>query len=96
METNGSGAIRALFIAGGSVVRQMTAGLLLFQAPVVFPWPLRPESSAIFGFIFLGAATPARPRPLEQHDFVQASLFLLNPAQWSEKAKVCRLRVRRH
>jgi hypothetical protein len=29
---------------------------LLLAAPTIFPWPLRPESSVIFGCIFLGAA----------------------------------------
>lgn len=39
------------------VVLLLVAGLLILQAPVVFPWPLRPESSVIFGLIFLGAAS---------------------------------------
>lgn len=33
------------------------SGLLILQAPVVFPWPLRPEASVVFGLIFLGAAS---------------------------------------
>lgn len=40
-----------------AVVLILVAALLLFQAPVVFPWPLQPESSVIFGLIFLGAAS---------------------------------------
>lgn len=50
------GLVRASF-AFFAVVLLLVAGLLLFQAPVVFPWPLRPESSVIFGLIFLGAAS---------------------------------------
>lgn len=50
-----------MFGANGSglftVVLLLLSGLLLLQAPVVFPWPLRPEASVIFGFIFLGAAS---------------------------------------
>ena len=42
-----------LFVA----VLLLVAGLLISQAPVVFPWPLRPEASVIFGLIFLGAAS---------------------------------------
>jgi hypothetical protein len=34
----------------------VTGTLLVQQRPVIFPWPLKPESSVIFGFIFLGAA----------------------------------------
>ena len=37
----------ALILTGFNLVR---------QAPVVFPWPLKPESSVIFGWIFLGAS----------------------------------------
>jgi hypothetical protein len=29
---------------------------LIRAAPTIFPWPLAPESSAMYGFIFLGAA----------------------------------------
>jgi hypothetical protein len=39
------------------VILLLVAGLLIGQAPVVFPWPLRPESSVIFGLIFLGAGS---------------------------------------
>lgn len=41
-----------LFIA----ILVVVAGLLILQTPGIFPWPLRPESSVMFGFIFLGAA----------------------------------------
>ncbi len=37
----------ALFIA---------TAMLLARAPVVFPWPLKPESSTMFGFLFLASA----------------------------------------
>ena len=40
-----------------AVVLLLVGGLLVLQAPVIFPWPLRPESSVIFGCIFLGAAS---------------------------------------
>jgi len=39
------------------IVLILTGFNLVRQAPVVFPWPLKPESSVIFGWIFLGAAT---------------------------------------
>ncbi|MFW6096422.1 MAG: hypothetical protein ACOC9Z_00010 [Chloroflexota bacterium] len=50
------GLVRASF-GLFTVVLLLVAGLLVLQAPVVFPWPLQPESSVIFGFIFLGAAS---------------------------------------
>ncbi|MFO1351349.1 MAG: hypothetical protein U1F68_12025 [Gammaproteobacteria bacterium] len=31
-------------------------GALLWQYPTIFPWPLKPESSVLMGWIFLGAA----------------------------------------
>ncbi|MEX2621677.1 MAG: hypothetical protein WD250_15790 [Egibacteraceae bacterium] len=34
----------------------LVATLLVRQTPHVFPWPLAPESSAMYGFIFYGAA----------------------------------------
>lgn len=37
----------ALFIA---------TAMLLARAPVVFPWPLKPDSSMMFGFLFLASA----------------------------------------
>lgn len=40
-----------------TAVLLVAGGLLVLQAPVIFPWPLRPESSVIFGCIFLGAAS---------------------------------------
>jgi len=39
-----------------TVVLVITALALLFKAPAVFPWPLKPESSVMFGWVFLGAA----------------------------------------
>jgi len=30
--------------------------MLLARAPVVFPWPLKPDSSTMFGFLFLASA----------------------------------------
>jgi hypothetical protein len=39
-----------------SIVLVVAGTMLVLQRPVVFPWSLKPESSVIFGFIFLGAA----------------------------------------
>ena len=41
-----------IFIA----VLLLASTLLILRAAVIFPWPLKPESSVIFGLIFLGAA----------------------------------------
>lgn len=38
------------------VVLLVVATLLVRQTPHVFPWPLAPESSVMYGFIFYGAA----------------------------------------
>lgn len=40
-----------------TAVLLVVSGLLVLQTSVVFPWPLRPESSVMFGLIFLGAAS---------------------------------------
>jgi hypothetical protein len=40
-----------------TIVLLLVGALLVLRRPVVFPWPLKPESSVIFGLIFLGAAT---------------------------------------
>lgn len=40
-----------------AVVLVVVGGLLVVQSPGIFPWPLRPESSVMFGSIFLGAAS---------------------------------------
>lgn len=37
----------ALFIA---------TAMLILKMPIVFPWPLKPESSVVFGFLFLASA----------------------------------------
>lgn len=50
------GAVRASFGLFTAVLL-LVSGLLVLQAPVVFPWPLRPESSVMFGLVFLGAAS---------------------------------------
>ena len=42
---------------GFTAVLLVVGSLLVVQAPVVFPWPLQPESSVMFGCIFLGAAS---------------------------------------
>lgn len=39
-----------------SIALAIATALLLSQATVVFPWPLKPESSVIFGFLFLASA----------------------------------------
>lgn len=49
-------AVRASFGAF-AVVLVLVSGLLVLRSPGVFPWPLQPESSVMFGFVFLGAAS---------------------------------------
>jgi len=44
------------FVAFGVVLTGVAIALLL-RAPRVFPWPLDPRSSVLFGWIFLGAMT---------------------------------------
>lgn len=34
----------------------LVGGALVARVPNIFPWPLKPDSSALFGWIFLGAA----------------------------------------
>ena len=34
----------------------IATAMLLLRAPVVFPWPLKPDSSTMFGFLFLASA----------------------------------------
>lgn len=38
------------------VLLVLVGGALVARAPHIFPWPLRPDSSSLFGWIFLGAA----------------------------------------
>lgn len=47
--------VKISFIVFSSVLVWVSI-LLLLQRDVVFPWPLKPKSSVIFGFIFLGAS----------------------------------------
>jgi len=48
--------VRIAFV--GFMVTLLVAGsALAFQVPRIFPWNLSPQSSTIFGLIFLGAAT---------------------------------------
>jgi hypothetical protein len=49
------GIVKVSFV-GFAVILLIVGLMLVFRAPVVFPWPLKPESSVIFGLIFLGAA----------------------------------------
>jgi hypothetical protein len=37
-----------------SVLLLLAGALLVFKVPNVFPWPLRPEVSVIYGWVFLG------------------------------------------
>jgi len=37
------------------IVLILVSSALLRQAPLVFPWPVKPESSVIFGLMFVGA-----------------------------------------
>ncbi len=39
-----------------TAVLLLVGSLLLWRVPVVFPWPLNPDSSVIFGLIFIGDA----------------------------------------
>ena len=34
----------------------LAGGALIFRVPTIFPWPLNPDSSVLFGCIFLGDA----------------------------------------
>lgn len=47
--------VRVSFLVFSLALAAATA-LLLARAPVVFPWPLKPESSVMFGFLFLASA----------------------------------------
>jgi hypothetical protein len=38
------------------VALTLAAAALILQAPAIFPWPLNPDSSVIFGWIFVGDA----------------------------------------
>jgi hypothetical protein len=40
-----------------AVVLTAVALALILQAPTIFPWPLDPRSSVLFGWIFMGAMT---------------------------------------
>jgi hypothetical protein len=39
-----------------SIALFIATAMLLARAPVVFPWPLKPDSSTMFGFLFLASA----------------------------------------
>ena len=39
-----------------ALILTLVGGCLLLQFPVIFPWPLKPETSVLFGWIYLGAA----------------------------------------
>lgn len=39
-----------------SLALSVATAMLLARAPIVFPWPLKPESSTMFGFLFLASA----------------------------------------
>jgi hypothetical protein len=39
-----------------SIALFIATAMLLGRAPVVFPWPLKPDSSTMFGFLFLASA----------------------------------------
>jgi hypothetical protein len=48
--------VRGSFVAFAAVLI-LVGGALVLGLPGVMPWPIRPESSVMFGLIFLGAAT---------------------------------------
>jgi hypothetical protein len=39
-----------------AIILLITGTALLLQSPRIFPWDLRPESSTVFGWLFIGAA----------------------------------------
>jgi hypothetical protein len=39
-----------------TVILILAGGALIFRVPTIFPWPLNPDSSVLFGCIFLGDA----------------------------------------
>jgi hypothetical protein len=47
--------VRGSFLVFATALSIATAALLA-QAPIVFPWALRPDSSVMFGFLFLASA----------------------------------------
>ncbi len=49
------GLVRGMFLVLGLVLIGVGTALLLC-APLVFPWPLKPETSVLIGWVFLGAA----------------------------------------
>lgn len=49
------GLVRGAFLALGLVLIGVGTALLLCL-PAVFPWPLKPETSVLIGWVFLGAA----------------------------------------
>lgn len=49
------GLVRASFLAF-TIVLILVGSTLVMRYPAVFPWPLQPQSSVVFGWIFLGAA----------------------------------------
>jgi hypothetical protein len=58
--------VRGAFVLFGTIL-VLVGGALALQMPRVFPWNLQPQSSTLFGLIFLGAASyffhaVARPR----------------------------------
>lgn len=47
--------VRLSFV-GFAAVLLVVGGMLLARVPNVFPWPLNPDSSVMFGWIYIGAA----------------------------------------
>jgi len=47
--------VRLSFVVFTAVLL-LVGGALLFNVPIIFPWPLNPDSAAIFGLIFIGDA----------------------------------------
>lgn len=49
------GLVRASFLVF-TVLLVLVGSALIMRYPAVFPWPLQPQSSVVFGWIFMGAA----------------------------------------
>lgn len=63
-----------------AVALAITTVLLLIQVPVVFPWKLKPESSVMFGCLFLASAAyffDGWRRPGAANAFGQLAAFLV-------------------
>lgn len=88
--------VRGSFLVFSLALAAATVALLA-QAPVIFPWPLKPESSVIYGLLFLASAVyffdgwlrPGSDNAIGQLlGFLVYDLVLIPPwlAHWSKAA----------